>query len=246
MLKKIFTTKLVFIPIVLVSLIIIGLIIYFSCKRLTELERVKITEEGNKIVYNIDEIIEKDKSDDSYVMFALEYLRMENDTNVFPIKDVLNTINDLFDVNYTEDKLNNIGITQYMVGRGVTFDTNSMSYKYQPSYTRVDINEMPIVKYEIKKIKKVNKSKFIIIYSKYYVDKPYNIYNYFNGKGDEYKNQISISSKYLKGEGSIKDVKDLITKDNINEIGSITGELKVTYKIIDGKLKVINMEQKNK
>ena len=205
MLKKIFTTKLVIIPISIVK-------------------------------------IERDYSDESYVMFALDYLKQEKNNSTFTMYEVRDVINDFFNINFDNDKLNMIGITPYMVERGVTFDTSTLSYTYNKTYTRVDINEMPIVKYEVEKISKKNKSKYVVTYNKYKVTKPYNIYNYYLDKNS--KEDVDAISKYLKGEGTVKKVKDLINKDNIDQLGTKEGKLVITYKLIDNKLKITKIEKK--
>ena len=244
MLKKLFTTKLVIIPIsILVILLIVGGFLLLDNKWMTPLEKIKVNDEAARVVYNIDEVIERDYSDESYVMFALDYLKQEKNSNTFTVYEVRDTINEFFTVNFDIDKLNNIGITPYMVERGVTFDTSSMSYTYNKTYTRVDISEMKIVKYNIKKITKKSKTSYVVMYDRYVVNKPYNIYNYYLTK-DNSQEKIDAISKYLKGDGPVNKVKDLINKDNINEIGSAEGKLKITYKVIDNKLKVSKIEKK--
>ena len=244
MLKKVFTTKVIIIPISIVTLILLATgIVLFINKWMTPLEKVKVTEDASKVVYNIDEVIERDYSDESYVMFALETLKQTKNSNTFTIYEVRDTINNFFDVNFDLDRLNKTGLTPYMVERGVTFDTSSMSYTYNKSYTRVDINGMKIVKYDLKKVSKKSNSKYVITYDKYVVTAPYNIYNYYLSKSNS-QETIDIISKYLKGEGQINKIKDLITKDNINEIGSVEGKLMITYKLTDNKLQVTKIEKK--
>ena len=244
MLKKIFTTKLVIIPIsILCILVIVVAGLLFINKWMTPLEKVKVNDEAQKVVYSIDEVIEKNYSDESYVMFALDYLKQEKNTSTFSMYEVRDTINQFFDVNFDNERLNSIGITPYMVERGVTFDSSSLSYTFNKTYTRADISEMKIVKYQIKKISKKSKSSYVVTYDKYVVTKPYNIYNYYLNK-DNSEEKLDAIKKYLQGEGSVYKVKDLITKDNIGEIGAGDGQLKITYKLIDNKLKVSKIEKK--
>lgn len=244
MLKKLFTTKLVIIPIsiLVVLILLIGGLIFFN-KYMTPLEKIKVNEEATRVVYNIDEVIEKEYAEDSYVMFALDYLKQEKNENTFTIYEVRDLINEFFDVNYDLDKLNSIAITPYMVERGVTFNTSTMSYTYNKTYTRTDISEMRIVKYNLKKISKKSKNSYVVTYDKYVVTKPYNIYNYYISN-DNSQEKVDAISSYLKGEGPVNKVKDLINDKNIDQIGTKEGQLKITYKLIDNKLKVSKVDKK--
>ena len=243
MLKKIFTTKLVIIPISIVLIIILGIVgfILFG-KHMTELERVKITDDSKTLVYNIDEVIERDFSDESYIMFALEYLKQTKGGTVFSLYEVRDVIANTFEKGIDHDTIIATGITPYMVGRGVTFDSATNCYSYNKTYTRVDINNMPVVKYSIKKISKKNSKKYVVTYDKYVVDNPYSIYDYYISNSND-QEHINIINEYLKGTGNSNKVKDLITNDNIDKIGSRKGQIKITFIVKDSKLKISKIEK---
>lgn len=228
--------------IILVALLIVlGIII--NNKRLTKLEKIKLEEASEKVSDYLEEILLNPDDEGKYISFAIEYLYNEQNKEEFEVEEILSVINDTFDVNYTEEDIFSIGISLQMLEKGIVFDSTSNLFKYKSNKTQVDIANTTIVKYQVKKIKKINKSKFEVTYDKYVVENPYEVLNYYNNYNisrteDEEKYDTSNIVKYLKGEKKIKVIKDVINEDNIEKVGKIDGSIKITYVIKDNKLKI--------
>ena len=222
---------------------IIGIGFFINEKKLTKLEKIKIEETCNKISNYLDEIYMYEDDSGKYINFAAEYLYNENNKEDFSLKEVLDVINDTFDIDYGDEELSKIGISSRMLDKNIVYDNTSNLFKYKQNKTQIDIANTEIVKYELKKIKKINKKKFEVTLEKYVVENPYEILNYYN---DYNMNQSDSSKrintddivKYLKGKENVKVIKDLINKDNIEIFGKIDGSIKITFVIEDNKLKI--------
>ena len=108
-----------------------------------------------------------------YINFAAEYLYNENNKEEFSLKDVLDVINDTFDINYGDEDLSKIGVSSRMLDKNIVYDNTSSLFKYKQNKTQIDIANTPIIKYELKKIKKISKKKFEVTLEKYVVENPY-------------------------------------------------------------------------
>lgn len=233
--KNILKQKYILIYLSLLFLLIIFIIIMIiNSKKVTDLEKAKIIEMSSQVENYLDEII--DTGDEGkYVNFAIEYLYNNTDKKEYSIEEIIDVINKYFDISYTEDKLLEIGISEKMLNKGIVYNSGNKTFKYNYSKTGNDIADTPLVKYSVNKIKKINSSKFIVVYDKYVVEKPYEVLNYYNNNED-IKYDTGLIKSYLKGEGKIKDIKNAIDKDNIKTVGKIDGSKKVTYNIKKDKL----------
>ncbi len=229
------------ISVVVIIIIVIGL--WMNSKRLTNLEKIKIEETCNKISNYLDEVYMFDDDTGKYINFAAEYLYNEENKEEFSLNEVLNIINDTFDIDYSEEDLAKVGISSRMLDKNIIYDNTSNSFKYKQNKTQADIANTLIVKYELKKMKKINKKKFEVTLDKYVVENPYEVLNYFNDynmKQEDSSKRFNTDDivKYLKGKENVKVIKDLINKDNIENFGKIDGSIKITFVIKDNKLKI--------
>lgn len=249
--KNLFKNKKIIIMVIAIVLLIIavsGILVYIDNHVLTKLERIKITEFSDKVVDYMDEVELSKDDKGKYINFAIEYLYNTTDKKEFNLKEVLEVINDTYDVSYTDEDIQKIGISEGMLNKGIVYDGAKKSFTYNISKTRTDIANTPIIKYELKKIKKVNKNKFEVTYDKYLVENPYEILNYFDKyniekNDDEEKMDTKEILSYLKGETKVGVIKEIINEDNIKEFGKIDGDAKVTYVIKNDKL-IINQNKK--
>ena len=229
------------ISVVVIIIIVIGL--WMNSKRLTNLEKIKIEETCNKISNYLDEVYMFDDDARKYIDFAAEYLYNQENKEEFSLNDVLNIINDTFDIDYSEEDFAKVGISSRMLDKNIIYDNTSNSFKYKQNKTKADIANTLIVKYELKKMKKINKKKFEVTLDKYVVENPYEVLNYFNDynmKQEDSSKRFNTDDivKYLKGKENVKVIKDLINKDNIEKFGKIDGSIKITFVIKDNKLKI--------
>lgn len=244
--KKVLTNKYFIIGIVIFILLITCLIFIRKTKKMTNLEKIKVEETSNDIAYYLDEITEHKDEAGKYICFAIEYLYSTKDKKNFEADEVLEVINTYFTNDYDIEKLSNIGITPYMADKGIVFDRSNASYTYNKSKSKSDIAEEPIIKYELKKVKKISNKKFEAIFTKYVVTNPYKLLNYYNDstitslkvKIEDTSSDSKAVSEYLKGNEPVSKVKELINKDNINKVGTIEDDITIKYVIDDNKLKV--------
>lgn len=235
---------------IILSLIVIIILFIFCIRQynLTKLEKIKIKEVSNSVENYLDEIILYPDDQGRYINFAMEYLYNNTDRDEFSIQEIIDVINDLFELDYDEKKIIEIGISPQMLEKGITFDSSAKTFKYASKATRLDIANKKIVKYHLTNIKKQGKDKFKVTYEKYVVENPYDIFNYYNNsnitkneideitKGDTDKKELKDITEYLKGKEKISVIKDLIDEDNIEKFGKKDGKVSIIYVIKNKKL----------
>lgn len=247
-LKDILKNKKLLMIIGIVILILIFLIFIIQRFSLTKLEKLKIKEVSTSIENYLDEVILYPDDDGRYINFAIEYLYNTTDKSEFSIDEVIDVVNNYFSLDYNEKIINEIGISNRMLDKGIVFDSSKKTFEYKDKNTRLDIANRPIVKYNLTKIKKLNKDKFRVTYEKYIVENPYDIFNYYNNnninkndieeitKGDTDKKDLTDITEYLKGNQKIGVIKNLIDEDNIKNFGKIDGNVSILYVIKNKKL----------
>lgn len=226
-----------------ISVLLITLITTFiilNSNKITKLEEIKINEFSNKISNYIEEFENVD-DDGKYINYAIEYLYNTQDKTEYSIEEIIDVINNTFNVKYIPEDIIELGITPKMLEKGITIDSSSSMLKYNSSKTRVDIANTPIYKYEKVSIKKINKEKFIVTFKKYVVQNPYEILNYYNNQNINADDKYNIEdvSEYLKGNRKISVIKDFINTEDIKNYGKENGTLELELIIKDNKL-VIN------
>ena len=244
--KKVLTNKYFIIAIVFLIMLLACFIFFRKSKKMTNLERIKVEETSNEIADYLDEITEHDDESGKYICFAIEYLYNNTDKNVFSADEIIEIVNKYFDKEYDIETIAGIGITPYMADKGIVFDLSNASYTYNKSNIKSDIAKTTIVKFELKKVKKINNKSFEATFSKYVVTNPYKILNYYNDEdlfkkkmnSDSKGNDNKVISDYLKGKAKVKEVKKMITKDNISKIGKIDSDVTIKYVVKDNKLKI--------
>ena len=227
--------------IVIVLLVVAGLVLFFVNRRLSSLESVKINEFNSEIGDYLDEVVDTDDKG-KYISFAIKYLSDKENKNTFTDDEILNTINNYFNVDYNINKLEKIGITSKMAEEGITHEINQ--YKYNNVMTKKDIASKKIIKYSQSSIGKNITNKYVSTFKKLVVDNPYDVLNYYSDLNQDTDAIIDIKdlNKYLNGEGSVKNIKKFIDDNNINKYGKVDGEIKVTYIIKNDKLLINNID----
>ena len=240
--SEILSNKSIIISFFVILFVLIFLIILLNTSKITKLERLKIEEKSDEISNYFDELTEYD-DEGKYLNFAIEYLYNNNDTSSFSVEDLVNVINENFDLKYTSDDVINLGITNSMHNKEIMFDTATNSYTYVNKKTNFDISNTKIFYFTIDKIKKNGKNKFSVTYNKYVISNPYEIYNYYNNlinvEHAETKNELLNMDRiksYLSGEEKIGYMKDLVKNETENSFGKNEGKITVTYVIKNGKL----------
>lgn len=246
--SDLFSNKSIIISCVVILFIIIFLVILLNTNKMTKLEKLKIEEKSNEISNYFDELVGSD-DDGKYINFAIEYLYNNNNSNSFVAQDLADVINDNFNLNYSSDDVIKIGITSSMHSKEIMFDTASGSYTYLNKKTNFDISNTKINYFVIDKISKKGKNKFTVVYNKYVIDNPYDIYNYYNNlinvEHTEVENSIVEMDRiknYLKGNEKIGYIKDVVRNEKGTTFGKKNGKISITYVIKNGKLLISNVK----
>ena len=230
--------------VVLLLVVLLVILFIINSNKLTDLERIKI-EDNSKDVMLFMEEVETSKDIDRFIAYALEYSYNLNDKDILTAKEIKELIQSKFNVELKEDSINDVGVTPYLLDKHIAHDPEEKTYSInKKDLTQAAIAKIPVVKYEISKIKKKGK-KYIVTYNKYVVENPYEVLNYYNdmtGKltDEEKENYTPYDTSdiynYLTCKGKITSVKEAIDKDNIEKVGKVDKEITVTYIIKDDKL----------
>lgn len=233
--------------IILVSfvVIIVGIIltinIISSTHKLTKLEEIKINEVNDNIANYLEEYLLYPEDEGRYIIFALEYLYNTTDKTEFSNEEIIDVINNTFNVEYNTETLTNIGITSKMLEKAIEYSSASNTYKYENKRTQADIAQTPIIKYELSNIKKVKKDKYILTYNKYVIENPHNMLNYYSNQNIEGENyDLSVIRDYIKGTNKIIAVKNWLNTKDIDNFGKKDGTIEIEFIIKDNKLVINN------
>lgn len=221
-------------------IIITILCIVLNSNKVTKLEKIKITEYSDKYFNYIDTVLSYPNNSDRYLNFALTYLAENNDKKEFTEEEVIDFIYEVFGVKYTEKDIIQIVLVEGKVKTGFKYDKKKKIFKYEGNVSRADIANSTISEYEIVKIKKKNKNKFVVTYNKYTIENPYLMYNYYNDINSKSDDKIDLTdlTEYLKGNRKVSDIKKYISKNSIEKYGKITKNVKITFVVRNDKLTI--------
>ena len=246
--KKIILNKKTLIALIIIVVLLVALYFIKNMNKITKLEKIKIEEKSSEISDYFDEFTEGKDDDGKYVNFAIEYLYNSKDQTTFTIEDIIKVIKENFDIEYDEKKIGEIGISARMHAKGIVYDSSINSFKYDGKRTMADVAADKIIYFKISKIKKNNKNNFKVTYDKYVVEKPFDIYNYYNNYNiehyDDKKEQYDTKeiTDYLKGEGKISTMKRIAREETKTSFGSLDGKIVVSYIIKDDKLLIKSID----
>ena len=230
--------KKILIGVAVVFLAIIGVFIYLLTNKITNVERIMVTDTSESIAPFLNEVIANKEEDGCYITFAIDYLYANTGRNQFSVDEVLEVINKYFDINFTRDDVTKIGLTSYMMNKGIKFDMSVGGFSYEYKRTRTDIAVTPLTSYQVSKVKKVNKNQFVVYFNKFVVDDPYKLLNIYTNADPVDQDAVDNITKYVKGEIIPAKIFGYINENNINLIGKDEGKTKVTFVVKDNKLKI--------
>lgn len=233
--NKVFSNKNNIYKILIVLLISLSVFLFIMGRRITNLERIKIDEFNNQVLNYLDYVAES-KDEGRYISFALLYLKEEKNKNSFTDDEVLDAINNTFNVKYDIKEMEKIGISKDMVELGITHEVNK--YTINNDKTKKDIADSKIIKYNVYDVTKNNRNSFTVKCDRYVVENPYEVLNYYSDSDIDKDDLLN----YLNGTGNIKDIKKYIDDKNINKIGKIDGSIKIKYIIDNNKLLIESID----
>lgn len=253
----------------IVILVIVGTIAIttsFSKKedKISSVEELKLKETSNKVISNIEEIENSESTEiDRYINYCLEKAYNEEGKTSLTEAEIKNIISTYFTLEVSEEQIESIGITPYMLTKNITYDFSTKTYTMNVvklSYS--DIASKEIIKYELNKVEKEG-VKYIITYKKYLVKNPYEILNYYNDLNNKQNSPVideetgeiiekntekeyydtSEIMAYLKGEAKTSTIKKYITPENISEVGEEVGTIKITYVFRNDQILIDNISK---
>ena len=231
---------------VLLIVLLLVILLIIKTTKLSKIEKIKIEDTSSDIMLFYEEIDNKEVNDtDGYIAYALEYSYNVNDKSELTTKEIKELIESKFNIKLEEDKINDVGITPYLLKKNISHDPSEKKYSIDKSIlTQQDIASIPITKYEITNIKKKGK-KYIVTYDKYVVKNPYEIMNYYsdlNVQSEEEETTYDTSEilNYLTCKGKITSVKKILTKDDLETLAKKEKSIEIKYILVDGNLKIDN------
>lgn len=156
--------------------ILVILIIMISEKRnISPLEEQAIKEYSSKMVINIDDIYNKEKKNDKYIVYTMKYYNNELNRNEITVNELRKFVLENFNKNLSKKELLKIGVSQKLIENNINFDYDTNKYTYNDSKTLSDIAKYKITKYELEKINKHSDTRYSVRYKKYEIKNPYEL-----------------------------------------------------------------------
>ncbi len=222
--------------------IVVLLIILFVVKnnKLTNLEKIKIEDTSKDIMMFYEEIDNNEiEGKDGYIAYALEYAYNINNKEELTSREIKEIIEKRFNIELSPEEIKGVGVTPYLLNKNISHYPEEDKYAINKDIiTQQDIANIPIIKYEIEKIEKKGK-KYYVTFTKYTVNNPYEILNFYNDKNAENDtNNYDTSSihKYLIREGKITSLKEILTKEVLEDIADDKKSIQITFIIKDDNL----------
>ena len=236
---------------ILVLIFLVAFLVYFlGTKNVSKIEENKLKDNSTNLINYIEDIsLSKSKDIDKYIIFALDYSYNVNSKREMTCDEISEFLKNNFKKKISSDDVKNMGVSPLMLEKNITYDNVKNSYKLSDVKQNADkIAEEKIVYYKLNKIRKSNKKKYTITYTKYVIEDPYKMLDYYIEKnrvteGEKQEDgtmtynltDTTILKNYLMGSAKIGDIKNFI-KDNeadLDKYAKKNGKLKITY-ISDG------------
>lgn len=226
---------------------LIAIFTYFCIsKNLSKIEEEKIKTESIEYSNYLEDIKDIKKNNlDKYIIYTLDYSKYVNEQNKMTSKEIKDFLETNLNKKVEEKDIKDFGVNNNMLDKNITY--NSIEDSYIMNDTEIDrksLENIPITYYKIKKIRKINKKKYIIKYDKYIIDNPYELINFYlerNRKIIEKDNKESVDEidltlirNYLT-TGNIKDIKHFLNMNDkeLSSYSKVKGHAKVTYLVND-------------
>lgn len=221
-----------------IIILLLSLLI-FEQFRMSDLEKFTIKEYSDRMMTYMN-VLEKDNLD-HYICYTVVYYKNEYDKNNVRIEEITKFINSHFKLKVNKKQIQEVGITPYMIEQYITYNSTTNEYiittdELSPSV----IAETPLIKYDIKEMRKKGKNTYEVIYNQYKVKSPHEILNFYMDKKDDLA--VKNINDYLSGNSNRKNLEKYLTNKNIGKFGKHIGTIKVQYKIHKNNILVFSRE----
>ena len=241
--------RVVILGILLLIFIVATIVFLIVSSNISKIEEEKINKETREYANYIEDIVDiKSKDLDKYIIYTLDYYYNVNNINSLSSAEISDFINNKLHKKVKEEDVLSFGVNPTMQQRNISFDSSSNKYVLNdPKYDRKTISEKSTIYYRQKKLRKINKKKYVITYEKYIIDDPYKALDYYLEKNrqDEGKEQedgtfiydivdITEMKEYLT-TGKISHLKHFFNQsdDYMKKFAKKDGKIRITYVIND-------------
>lgn len=224
---------------VLLIIILITTIYLFSTKNISSIENNALMKQSDDVIYFLDYIDEDDVSTDDYILFALKYSQENNGRSILSSTEISDLIKEKIHKEIKPEDIKSTGITDTLLNENIVYNSGDDTYEMSISRKNAGtIAKTSVNYYKVKKVSKINKRKYNIVYQKYIIDNPYETLNYYINYNAENNDLVDITPfrNYLSGSDSIFKFKKAIRTDDIDKYSKKDKKIKVTYIVDNDKL----------
>ena len=253
--------------IVLALTLIITTVILFNknSKKLSEIEEIKLKEVSKDLenyLYNLEG--NNYSPTEKNIFFTLDYKYNEEDKDKLKAEEIKEFVESKINTTLEVNELNSIGVSPNMLEKNISFDhMENEFFMNKKNTTMAQIAETPIYKYQLNDMKKKNRTTFVLTYTKYKINDPYEILNYYNDINNEYTNNSNVVGEdgtivqvetdfepydtdiilnYLKGNEKVSVLSVYLTEDLLKAKAEDKGTITITYILKDGKILLDKIE----
>ena len=232
---------------VVIIAVVITIIAIPKGRELTELERISLREQSEKIMRYMEEIdITKDGieplpeklsdiSYERYIAYAIEYAYGEENKSSLSVSEIKELIESKFDVELDEEKIRTNGITPILFDKNINDATGEDLYAIdRANLTKRDIAAIPIDVY-LEKETKADDKNYVITYDKYNIKNPYDAVPYA-------ADGMTGINDYLNGKGKVIAIKQILTRDNAEQLSTFKKNTTVKFGIKNDKIVVLSIK----
>ncbi len=206
--------------------------------KLSDFEMQSFVQTSSKVtnyLQAIDNDIESAEPEqlDKYIAFAVLYAYNENDASAVSAEDIQSIVDSHFVYASDRDLIEKTSITPTLDHFTITKPYGTNEFTITTQRNPEEVSRTPIVRYLLKDVSKSD-NLYTAHYAKYVASDPYKIFNYANDNHIEIKG----AGDYLKGNGKVAPLRDVITLENANELAEFEKELTVIFEASDAGLRL--------
>ena len=224
---------------VLGVIIFLTVIYLVTTKNISSIEKNALMKQSDDVIFFLDYIDEDDVSTDDYILFALKYSQENNGRSILSSTEISDLIKDKMNKEIKPEDIKATGITDTLLNENIIYNSGDDTFEMSISRKNAGtIAKTAVNYYKVKKVSKINKRKYNIVYQKYIIDNPYETLNYYINYNAENNDLVDISTfrNYLSGSDSVFKFKKAIRTDDIDKYSKKDKKIKVTYIVNDDKL----------
>lgn len=242
MAKKLFTSKLFYIIIAVLTIIFLLFILIKSRATITDAERISLDEFANRAMTYMEEVdftsdYETEKTD-NYIVYAVEYNFGENGKTETTVDEIAQLTKEIFDFDIDKKEIRHRANSSRTINKYIGYDEAKSTFILNRQFFDNKLAAVKPIDVYFEKTAHKSGGNFIVTYEKFQFDTPYDI------RDCAAERNISISDfdKYLNGSASSANLKRAAVKECTNTSGNYLKDLTVTYSIKDGHLYIKTLE----